>query len=381
MADTLYFSRDTKMFVKIGNAVWEIPVLDGFSFSQGNNSTEVVLSEMESSTGVSKRGRRVFNDSLAPVEFSFATYARPFISGGSGVAGTADSASKQHAVEEVLWALMAGPATYQSNAFTNTTTHGTGNSADLVIDFDQSNKSQLGTADIFFSLDHDGSNPTVYKIASAVINEASIDFDIEGIATINWSGFGSTLTSDSKPTATVYEAINATNNYIRNRLTQLAITAGDASVFPGAGSGVYNLTLTGGNITISNNISYLTPETIGSVNTPIGHVTGARSISGNFTCYLGLDSSNNVGTSTDFFADMTSANAKSKVVNSFQTVFSIGGTSSPFLKFTMPTAHFEIPTHNIEDVIALETTFQALPSTIGGTNETTLNYRGVVPDV
>ena len=141
------------------------------------------------------------------------------------------------------------------------------------------------------------------------------------------------------------------------------------------------MTLTGGNITISNNITYLTPETIGSVNTPIGHVTGPRSVSGNFTCYLGLDSSSNVGTSTDFFADMTSANAKSKTVNSFNTVFAIGGASTPFLKFTMPTAHFEIPTHNVEDVIALETTFQALPSTIGGTNETTLKYRGATPDV
>ena len=380
MADTLYFSRDTKMYVKIGSAIWEIPVLDGFSFSQGNNSTEVTLSEAESSAGVSKRGRRVFNDSLAPVEFSFATYARPFLSAGSG-GGAADGSAKQHAVEEVLWALMAGPATYSSNAFTNTTTHGSGASADLDIDFDQSNKSQLGTADVFFSLDDAGSNPTVYKIAGAVINEASIDFDIEGIATINWSGFGSTLTSDSKPTKTVYEAINATNNYIRNRLTSLAITAADTSTFPGAGSGVYNLTLTGGNITISNNITYLTPETIGSVNTPIGHVTGARSVSGNFTCYLGLDSSSNVGTSTDFFADMTSANAKAKTVNSFNTVFAIGGATSPFLKFTMPTAHFEIPSHNIEDVIALETTFQALPSTIGGTNETTLKYRGVTPDV
>ena len=57
MADTLYFSRDTKMYVKIGSAIWEIPVLDGFSFSQGNNSTEVTLSEAESSAGVSKRGR------------------------------------------------------------------------------------------------------------------------------------------------------------------------------------------------------------------------------------------------------------------------------------------------------------------------------------
>ena len=111
MAQVLYFSRDTKMYVEIGSAIWEIPVLDGFSFSQGANSTEVVLSEAESAAGVSKRGRRVFNDSLAPAEWSFSTYARPFLSAGSG-AGAADNAAKQHAVEEVLWAMMAGPATY-----------------------------------------------------------------------------------------------------------------------------------------------------------------------------------------------------------------------------------------------------------------------------
>ena len=99
------------------------------------------------------------------------------------------------------------------------------------------------------------------------------------------------------------------------------------------------------------------------------------------TTLLNAPRINNVGTSTDFFADMTSANAKAKTVNSFNTVFAIGGASTPFLKFTMPTAHFEIPSHNIEDVIALETTCQALPSTIGGTNETTLKYRGATPDV
>ena len=84
----------------------------------------------------------------------------------------------------------------------------------MSIDFDQSNKSQLGTANIYFSLDDGGSHPTVYKLTGAVVNEASIDFDIEGIATINWSGFASTITSVSKPTKTIYEAINATNNYI-----------------------------------------------------------------------------------------------------------------------------------------------------------------------
>ena len=49
-ADNLYFSRDTKVFVELlaansnesGNIVWEIPVLDGYSFSQAQNASEAV---------------------------------------------------------------------------------------------------------------------------------------------------------------------------------------------------------------------------------------------------------------------------------------------------------------------------------------------------
>ena len=131
---------------------------------------------------------------------------------------------------------------------------------------------------------------------------------------------------------------------------------------------------------MTNNITYLTPETIGSVNTPIGHVSGARSISGAFTCYLSFDTSDNAGTSTDFFNDMTSATAKTKVVNSFATKFLVGGsTDAPRIELEFPTAHFEIPAHAIEDVISVETTFQALPSTIDSTNEATIKYVGVTP--
>lgn len=389
MATNLYFSRDTKVYIEVNGGVFEVPVLDGFSFSQANNSTEVVLAEMESSAGVSKRGRRVFNDSLAPVEWSFSTYVRPFKSAGTNTAGNANKNGvlEQHAVEEILWGMMVGPATSGTNPLLNYTATSTSanpalvgftaDATDLDITFANSNKSTLGTANIYFSLDDAGGNPTIYKCSDAVVNEATVDFDIDGIATIQWSGFASTLASAAKPTRTVFEGLDATTNYIRNRLTQLTITAADTTTFPGAGSGVYNLTLTGGSFTISNNITFLTPETIGSVNLPLGHVTGARSVSGSFACYLALDTSSNVGTSTDFFADLTTTAARNKVVNSFATTFKIGGASAaPRLEVAFPTAHFEIPTHSIEDVISLETTFQALPSTIDNTNEVTLKYVG-----
>ena len=92
MADVLYFSRDTKVYIEIGSDVWELPVLDGFSFSQSTNSTEVTLQEMESSGGVSRRGRRLFNDSLAPAEWSFSTYVRPFRTAGTGSGAANDTA-------------------------------------------------------------------------------------------------------------------------------------------------------------------------------------------------------------------------------------------------------------------------------------------------
>ena len=78
MAEQLYFSRDSKMFVGFDKKLWEVPVLDGFSFSQSTNQSEISLSEMQGADGLSRRGNRVFTDSLAPAEFSFSTYARPY---------------------------------------------------------------------------------------------------------------------------------------------------------------------------------------------------------------------------------------------------------------------------------------------------------------
>jgi len=49
----LYFSRDVKVYVQTGTAIWEVPVLDGFSFSQATNSVEVTLNEMSSTAGIS----------------------------------------------------------------------------------------------------------------------------------------------------------------------------------------------------------------------------------------------------------------------------------------------------------------------------------------
>ena len=63
------------------------------------------------------------------------------------------------------------------------------------------------------------------------------------------------------------------------------------------------------------------------------------------------------------------------VTNSFALTFKIGGATGTGLEISMPTSHVEIPTHSIEDVISLETNFQALPSAIDQADELTLTYR------
>ena len=362
MADTLYFSRDTKVYIKIGSAIWEIPVLDGFSFSQATNASEITLNEMSDTAGNSRRGRQMFTDSYAPAEWSFSTYARPFKSGGSGAGAADDTANNHHAVEEVLWALMVGDAAYSSYSFTGFTADTT----DLDIVFTNSNKTTLGTADIFFVMGGAGSGTkTTYKIANCCVNEASLDFDIDGIATINWSGMGTIITEDAEPTATVYEAVTSTGNFIRNRLTSLAISSTSPT------STTYDLVLTGGNITISNNMTFLTPETLGVVNQPLGHVTGTRSVSGNFTCYLNAETDS----SADLFENIIEGTTT--ITNNFDLNFKVGGASgTPRIELAMADCHLEVPTHSIEDVISLETNFHALPSTIDGTDELTIKYVG-----
>ena len=374
MANSLHLSREVKVYVKFGTKYWEIPVLDGFSFSQSTNTAEVALKEMANGTDVSRRGRRIFNDSLAPAEWSFSTYGRPF---------TRDvaSADEHHAVEEVLWAMMAGAEHAEYDATSDKWTDVIDNAAaGATIDFDSSNQMIFPTATIYFKFPKNGDAGADlwYQIEDATINECSMDFDIDGITTLNWSGMGTKISEPaSAPTVSTIEVtaaeLTSTSSFIRNRLTQLDVTAADTTAFPGASNnGIYNLVLTGGNITITNNVEYVTPSSLGIVNVPLGHTMGTRSVTGGFTCYL----DHNAAASADLLEDLMTGSTS--ITNSFNLVFKVGGaTATPAIHITMPTAHMEVPTHSIEDVISTEVSFHALPSDISDTDELTVKYIGI----
>ena len=68
--------------------IFELQVLDGYSFSQGTASTPITLSEAGNTPN---RGQRAFNTALNPVDLSFSTYIRPRLN------------TNVTAIEKVLW--------------------------------------------------------------------------------------------------------------------------------------------------------------------------------------------------------------------------------------------------------------------------------------
>jgi len=545
MAEYLHFSRDSRLYMEKDGYFWSIPVLDGFSFSQATNASEITLNEMEDSSGRSRRGRKMFTDSLSAAEFSFSTYIRPFKSAGgkSNTNGKADStATHHHAVEEALWVAMAGQNVYVPStgkfkhsagggaisAVSFTSTQGSGNNltdadrnpgtytiavptaasgtstgatvsggatqggtnaviqvvinnsgtatsvtvtergtgfdsankivvdseliggaagddnlsidvtsesftsdgTDLDINFYDSSRASLGTFNLYFVFSDRSAGRLLYKLENSVINEASIDFDIDGIATVNWSGMAGQIkevatglgagqftaqdtfpnpsaagaiwidtndsdkfyisTTDTNAAASWYAVIDEgstdTGNFIRNRLTNLTLapetnfrtdtTFSSPTSATDSYETSYSVAITGGNVTISNNISYLTPEELGKVNQPIEHVTGTRTVTGSLTCYL-ASSDAATNRSKNLFADLVSD--INTVINKFAITLQVGGTDTtkPRFQIDMPTAHLEIPSHSIEDVISLETNFHGLGSGVSEGDEVTLKYIGV----
>jgi hypothetical protein len=140
------------------------------------------------------------------------------------------------------------------------------------------------------------------------------------------------------------------------------------------------ITLTGGTITLTNNLTYLTPEVLGIVNVPLGHVTGSRTIGGSFTCYLDEKTNGSI----DLIDDLQ--NATTKTQNHFAMDFFVGGKAggdapiAPGLQFKIPNAHLTIPALDTGDVISMSVDFSALPTTIDNTNEMeVIRYAGIAP--
>lgn len=361
-------SRNTKVFLTTATLAgttaptftsantWALEIQDGWNFSQGTNATVVSLSEAGATPS---RGQRSFNDQLNPVEWSFSTYLRPYRI-GTGASSTAD------APEMMLWSAL------MSNSLTSDAS--TTSAAPVAsIATTGSDVHQLASFGLIFVVDQ-----VTYAIENCAVNQAEVSFDLTGIATAAWSGMGTTLkkittTPAAGTTATAYPITTANALYAKTFITNKLSTVALSSGFTGGTT--YNVPITGGTITYSNNIEYVTPDTLGVVDTPIGYYTGARSITGNLTAYLRTG-----GTDTGkLLEDALAANTSTEP--QYRLDVNVGGATvgNPFVTFNMPYVTIQIPTVDVQDVVSTTINFTAQGTTANvfdaaANNELTVKY-------
>ena len=428
---------------------FEIQVLDGFTFSQNTNADTVTISE---AGGAPVRGQRAFNTSLAPVDFSFSTYARPYNSGtaitaeesvlwnallGTTAASTA-AVTVGGTISGVTYAFAAGVGTLTiagtsltatgvavgdvvtigsisttapaaSNTAINAaatvkTISGTSITLELInptttattittpatIKFYKSawapvstsysvataaysNANQLQKFGMIFVVDS-----VAYAVDNAALSQVSIDFGLDAIATLAWTGqatalrqistslTGSTFTgADFAGTA---QSKNTTAGYITNKLSTVSMSLVNAIGSASAGT-TYAVALTGGSITINNNITYITPANLGVVNLPVTYYTGTRAISGTMNAYLKTGSG--VGSTGQLLADMLAA-ASTTIEPMVSMQIAIGGgTQTTKVVLDMPATTITIPSVDVQQVVSTAINFTAegsVPSTTANAN-------------
>ena len=166
----------------------------------------------------------------------------------------------------------------------------------------------------------------------------------------------------------------------------MTMTAPQITKYGQSSSKTYTFAITGGNMTIANNLTYLVPASVGVVNTPCAYFTGTRAISGSLTAYLRTGAAETAGLMSDL---MTQASTNDQ--NLFALTVGLGGTTaeptttSPDNKLVinLPYTMVQIPTIATEQVVSTTINFVAQAGTgsagtsdyvITNASEMTLKY-------
>jgi hypothetical protein len=417
---------------------WEIQIMAGYSLTQATSEQTITINEM-GKTPI--RGQRSFNQALNPAEFSFTTYMRPYMNAGAVTATermlwNAISGNKQFvdpaaykALDALDGAILAGSvatltftaahnlavgdainlvgfsgadASWNTKATVNsvtsptvvvvgfpenvpttldpdttnakvTTSQWTERSDKAFTDFYNSNAHQLAPLYLIFKID-----TSWYRITGAAINQATINFAIDGIAMIEWQGMGFELlelgTTGQAEILANAVAPNTSAAFIVNKLSTVTLEKGI-----GGGGTSFLVPITGGSVTINNNLTFLTPDILGTVNKSIGYFTGTRAVSGNLTAYLRTGAGNNTAA---LLADVL-ASASADDENFYKVQVEIGGLSNATrVELLMNAVQLQVPTVSVEDVISTEIGFTAQGYTgaaydIEKSNELVVSYYGV----
>ena len=400
MASQLNLQRNSKLFMSTvdlaGGAAatsvtpantWQLEIMAGYAVSQATATQDITSLE----SGLTPdRAQQRFNTALNPVDWNFQTYLKP--TGMGKVAGATNkhaSGNSMPVADWFMWQSLASNTTWASGSEIRSSWQTDGKFAlgERVAasnTFSHSPNFAIASEyNLYVKMDN-----VVYQISNATVNQGTIDAAIDGIASTTWTGFGTnlvelrnaprnnaisafggilndgtTVTANSNAyemTAQVsYHPWNSYNvsgvisgaSFIKNRLSTITInhapdadSAGVAFTFP----------VTAMSFDYTNNITYLTPEELASLNAPIGQFAGARAISGSLSAYLRGGTDNSAQFLKQVVEDSrTSASATSNAN------LRIGGTTAPFFAIDMPAIQFDLPSHAVEDVIGVSVNFLA----------------------
>ena len=115
------------------------------------------------------------------------------------------------------------------------------------------------------------------------MNTATIDFGLDAIASVQWAGKGTAMRQLATKISLVDDGAAKTTamtggiagsaklkdtsaKYIANKLSTMTVSA---AAYGGLSAKTYTVALTGGSLTINNNLTYLTPANLGVVNVPV----------------------------------------------------------------------------------------------------------------
>ncbi len=221
-----------------------------------------------------------------------------------------------------------------------------------------SNKNQLQAFGMIIIVDG-----VTYVIDNCALNQATIDFGLDGIAMVQWTGNGTALrqlgTNATATTGTFGGGL--TGNYTQkntaaNFITQKLATVTLASNLRGLGaSTAYTVAITGGSFSINNNIQYITPEILGVVNAPIGYFTGTRAISGTLNAYL----KTGTNTTASLLSDMLAASSTTTEPKYAMEIAIGGHTNAVKVELDLPAVMLQIPTIETQDVLSTTINFTA----------------------
>jgi len=413
MTAQLNLQRNTKVFISTvdlsnGAAVtamkpantWQVEILAGYAVSQSAATQDIT--SLESGTAPDRSQQR-FNTALNPVDWNFQAYLKP--TGMQKTAGASDkhaSGNSMPVADWFMWQAMMSSTSWASGAEIRSAWEDdgkfslAGRTAGSNVFAHTSNFSTASEYHLYVKMDN-----VVYQVSNATVNQGSIDAAIDGIATTTWTGFGtnlvelrsdardraisvfggtlndgSSITANSNAYETTAEASyhpwNSYNvsgsissaSFIKNRLSTIEIKHAPSATEAGV---TFTFPVTALSFDYNNNITYLTPEELASLNAPIGQFAGARAISGSLSAYLRSGTDNTAQFLKQVVEDSRTSSSATSNAN-----LVIGGATAPYVALKLPSVQFELPSHSIDDVIGVSVNFLAQETAKGTGDELTI---------